>query len=393
MEVLNGLVIHEVPYEKEVQEGVAPAVTVVLPVCHTIHSIRETAESVLKQDFDAWEMLIVCGQGISDDNALLAKRYAEADKRIRVIEDAQLSGIARSLNAGIGHARGKYVALIAAGDVSDARRLSAQFAYMEEKQGVGVTQFYQRVFGGGEDDFIYRPPKSAEAMKTKLVFFCDVCFSTVMIRKSAMEGQRILFDPDARFPEYDFWVRMVQVTDFETIPKIYGASRVGSDPFPVHDDEAAQEEMCEITAKLISEKLKVQIPPEKWRLLGGRKNVFSDMVKGQKGQALCDLQDILFEIWKENLIIRPFSSPDLVTAISAKWRWSRYNEPWQGETKVAGIGQALELSGSEDEEKTLSRYLMRKLSPIVQEYRYRRDIEETEHLVDMLRNAPEEREP
>lgn len=368
------------------------AVSVVLPVCQSGYSLRKTVESVIGQGFDAWELLIVCGQGISEDNAKMARDYAGTDQRIRVLDAPQSYELSGCLNTGIEAAKGRYVALIACGDISDARRLKTQYAYMEENPTVGVSQFYQRRVGGGERDFLHCPPVSAPVMKAKLLFFCDICFSTVMIRKSVVEESGIRFDPEAKFPEHVFWFRMAQVTDFETIPLIYGATPEGSDPFPVRDDDAAQAEMCEMAGRLINEKLdELDFPPEKWYLLGGRVNFYSAMDKDKKIKTLLELCDYMFDLWKENLVPAYWPSPGMRVAIAKLWRWARYDEPWEGETKPRHIGESLELQ-YRSEDSFLTRYLKRLLRPVVEEYRYRRKLKKSEALAAVLRDSPEAQE-
>lgn len=381
---------HEFLYEKEVCENMMPVVSVILPVCHAVRSLSETIESVLKQDFDAWELIIVCRQDISDGDARLIRHYAGLDERIRVIENPHPPGLAHALNVGLGQAKGKYIAIIQGGDVSDARRLGVQVAYMERKPDVGVTHFFQRYFGAGENNFVHRPPVSAEAMKAKLLFFCEVCLSTVMIRRSVMDERQLLFNPDARFPDYEFWTRMVQVTAFETIPKIYGARHMDDAPFPTGGDGAEETEICEMTARQLKENLELEIPPEKRYLLGELENVFSNMGEAGKREALSELTDILFEIWKANLLIRHYSSEKLVMAISAKWRWAKYNEPWQGERKVFGIGQALELWDSREWKNVLFNHVIQKPYSMVRKVRARLDEKKTEYLADMIHSASED---
>jgi len=338
-----GLNFKRINYEELLHNEEAPFVSVILPVYHGAGTLREAVDSMIGQDFSAWELVIICEAKNHDGSEEIAKFYGKYDKRIKVIVNNEWLGLGGSLNRGIELARGKYIARIDADDISERGRLSAQFHYMEKHSNVGITQTYQKYFGKNTGEFIHRPPILAKELKAKLLFFCDACHSTVMIRKSVLEKYGLRYDPSVQLEDYELWTRMVNVTDFETIPEIYGNYRVGSNNISLFKNEQIHQEMCRRTAMLLKENLGVEVEERAVRLLGGWNNVFNQMTPAKKSEELKILQDILLDVWNANKKARFYDKKALLSAICAKWRWAKYDEPWQGRKTVKGISSALEL--------------------------------------------------
>lgn len=76
--------------------------------------LQETFRSLVEQECDDWEMLIVVGKSI-DSTYEIARNYANSDRRIKVIEQSGL-GIFQAMNQGIENARGEFIWFMNAGD-------------------------------------------------------------------------------------------------------------------------------------------------------------------------------------------------------------------------------------------------------------------------------------
>lgn len=382
-----GLFFHEYSYEKVVHAAGQPIVSIVLPVYGAVHTLRETIDSILVQTLEDWELLIVCEYGNDDGSTEIAKMYARYDKRIRVIENDKKLGLAESLNVGIRQSSAKYIARIDADDLMNAERLLIQVSYMDQHTNAGITQFYQHYFGGGRDDFIHRPPRSAEAMKAKLLFFCDACHSTVMIRRAVLESHHLYYKKDVPLEDYDLWVRFVQVTDFETIPEVYGEYRVGLNNITNRKNDEIQIFMCHNVANQLKRNLALEIPEESLYLLNGWYNIFLDFGEEKKASELKKLQILLREIWDANQRVRYYDEKALLMAISAKWRWAKYDEPWEGEKRVSKIERVLEYSDQGSGRERLFRYCIKKTLSAIQSLKMHIDGKVIEHLSQVVKDV------
>ena len=105
-----------------------PAVSVVMSCYNASRFLAEAIESILRQTFTDFEFIII-DDGSTDDTLDIIRTYAQTDPRIVVIEKAN-TGLADSLNVGIGAARGEWIARQDADDVSFPDRLFHQIEFL-----------------------------------------------------------------------------------------------------------------------------------------------------------------------------------------------------------------------------------------------------------------------
>lgn len=85
-----------------------PIVSIVLPSYNGARYIEESIDSVLRQTFPDWELILV-NDGSTDRTRDIMEAYAAKDGRIRVIHNDPNQRLPRSLNIGFRQARGKYL--------------------------------------------------------------------------------------------------------------------------------------------------------------------------------------------------------------------------------------------------------------------------------------------
>lgn len=376
----------DIPFEQMRHGLESPIVSIVLPVFESAQTLRETIDSILLQRYTAWELIIVCEYDNWDGSTEIAKAYAKLDKRIRVVCNERLEGLSASLNIGIRLAAGKYIARIDADDLANAARLVTQVAYMDCHNDVGITQFYQHYFGSGANDFIHRPPLSAEAMKAKLLFFCDACHSTVMIRKNVIEQYGLYYDPNAALEDYDLWTRAVKVTKFETIAEVYGEYRVGGNNISVDKNTAIQKNMCQIVARQLKDNLNIDVPEEKRKLLNGWNNYFFELSDKEKELQLEELRVLLQQIWDANRKCKYYQNNELLNVIAQKWYWSKYNKSWHENLYPGSFKEAVELNRRRPWKVTLKDNFKKPLK-LVQSLRLHLDAKNIEHLSNVTKDV------
>lgn len=103
-------------------------VTVLMPVYNGAEFIREAIESVLKQTFTSFELLII-DDGSDDNSTSIIRSYK--DSRIRLILNNKNIGLVNTLNRGIELARGDLIARIDQDDICHPERLEKQFDFVK----------------------------------------------------------------------------------------------------------------------------------------------------------------------------------------------------------------------------------------------------------------------
>ena len=116
--------------------GLAPKITVAMPVFNGGQHLRLAVLSIVGQTFHDWEMLII--DDGSTDNAL--QDIADIhDSRIRILRDGRNKGLATRLNEAIDLARGQYFARMDHDDVSYPERFARQIALLESNPVLDVV--------------------------------------------------------------------------------------------------------------------------------------------------------------------------------------------------------------------------------------------------------------
>lgn len=100
-----------------------PEITVVIPCYNREKSISKAVDSVMNQDFENWELIIVDDYSI-DDSFQLIQHYCKRDKRIRGFKLDKNSGAAAARNFGIKKAQSAYISLLDSDDWYEVSFLS-----------------------------------------------------------------------------------------------------------------------------------------------------------------------------------------------------------------------------------------------------------------------------
>jgi teichuronic acid biosynthesis glycosyltransferase TuaG len=99
--------------------------------------ISEAIESVLKQDFEDLELIIVDDRS-TDSSRQIIKNYEQEDSRVRSILHERNLGIAKVVNDGIDASQGKYIAQIDSDDVWVEDKLQKQLAVLDGNENLIV---------------------------------------------------------------------------------------------------------------------------------------------------------------------------------------------------------------------------------------------------------------
>jgi glycosyltransferase involved in cell wall biosynthesis len=106
-----------------------PAASVILPVFNAVRFIDLAISSVLQQDFDDFELLLL-DDGSNDGSAERLHHFASKDSRCKV-HSWPNRGLIATLNAGVAIAKAPLLIRMDADDICRPNRFSKQIAYLE----------------------------------------------------------------------------------------------------------------------------------------------------------------------------------------------------------------------------------------------------------------------
>ena len=104
-------------------------VSIIMPSWNTGRFIAESIQSVLKQTYQNWELLIVDDCSTDNTDEIVA---GFNDKRIRYFKNEKNSGAAITRNRAIREARGEWIAFLDSDDLWSPEKLAKQLNFMNE---------------------------------------------------------------------------------------------------------------------------------------------------------------------------------------------------------------------------------------------------------------------
>lgn len=153
-------------------------VSIITPAYNCAEFIGETIESVLKQSYENWEMIIV-DDSSTDNTKEVVKKYTETDERIKyyVLEKNYGAAIARTKAMEL--ASGKYMAFLDSDDLWYEDKLEKQIFFMRTYDYSFICAAYELIDEKGRDlGRVFRPKTKADY--NSVLLSCPVGNSTVM---------------------------------------------------------------------------------------------------------------------------------------------------------------------------------------------------------------------
>ena len=110
-------------------------ISIVMPAYNAAQYIEQSIESVLKQSYTNWELIIVDDCSVDDTYKIVGKLCIN-EERIKLFRMNENSGVAMARNFAISMSRGKYIAFLDSDDLWLPDKLEKQLNLMQEKKAV-----------------------------------------------------------------------------------------------------------------------------------------------------------------------------------------------------------------------------------------------------------------
>ena len=303
-----------------------PKVTILLPTRQSEKHLQETVKSILMQTFEDFELLVV--DDASTDRTLpILREYR--DERIRIIHGPE-KGLASALNVGLKSAKGTYIARIDADDIMVPHRIATQVAFMDANSGVAVCGGWQQYFG--MSSFLHAPPESAEQCKANLLFRCDLCHSTLMLRKNIFLDNQLFYDGHFAAEDYELWTRVLKFGEIRNIQEVLGYYREDGKSITSEKKQQLISQNAEIVAASLRRNLGIELTERQKCYFTGWTNPFFQLHGGIKSRvrqaAWLDLRELLLKIVQKNREVRYYDEQCLLKTLAAEWGRLRYNLPF-----------------------------------------------------------------
>lgn len=180
-----------------------PKISVIMAVFNGGSFLRSTIASVLEQSYNNFEFII-----IDDASTDLTKDIIEEylDNRIKYFRNSSNLGLTVNLNFGLKIASGKYIARLDADDICLPNRFGRQVEFLETNGEIDIVGSNALLFG--DSNGVTNLPLTHDVIKCELLFHCCMIHPSVMMRKSALGENGLMYNEDfKKAQDYDMWVR------------------------------------------------------------------------------------------------------------------------------------------------------------------------------------------
>lgn len=194
-----------------------PLISVILPVYNSADYIKASVESILKQTYPHFELIII-NDGSTDQSEVILKSFT--DSRIRFVSQAN-QGLSKTLNTGISLSHGELIARQDSDDISKPERFEEQVRFLNAHQEVMLLGTRATIIDGSGKPTTkaHTHPTSSAELKTDLLFNNPFVHSSVMFRKSILQKSGMYISSDQLFEDYHLWSVIAGFGEIANLPQ------------------------------------------------------------------------------------------------------------------------------------------------------------------------------
>lgn len=166
--------------------GAEPVVSVLMPAYNVRSFICEAIESIQRQSFDNWELLVV-DDGSTDGTFDEARRAAGDDPRVVCLRSPENEGIGLARTRALARAQGRLVALMDSDDVAEKAWLATRIRQLQERPDLAAVSGSRRLIDEeGRPLGRTREALAPEALAWGLLFGDPFCQPSAVLRREAV---------------------------------------------------------------------------------------------------------------------------------------------------------------------------------------------------------------
>ena len=201
-------------------------VSIITPTFNAEKFIRATIESVQKQSYQNWEMILV-DDASTDQTVTIVKEFAQKDDRIKLTELPKNSGNGFARNVALEKAVGKYIAYLDADDLWLPVKLERQIQFLKANNLPFTFSFYDCIDEEGND--LHKRVEAPLNLKYEQLFFCNYVGNLTAIYDVDFFG-KIVIEATQKRQDWRLWLTILkQIEVTKPVPEILAFYRIRKD--------------------------------------------------------------------------------------------------------------------------------------------------------------------
>jgi glycosyltransferase EpsE len=184
-----------------------PLISILMTVYNNESTITQSLNSIKKQTYTNWELIII-NDGSKDNTLKLIKNFkSEVNNQVTIINNEINLGINLSLNLGLDHIKGDYVARQDGDDVSTNNRLEKQFNFLINNNNFDFVCSLVQIF---DSQIVINKDLPIAPQKKDFIHGLPFVNATALSRAKLVKKVKGYSESKIfkkRFEDYDFWLR------------------------------------------------------------------------------------------------------------------------------------------------------------------------------------------
>ncbi len=191
-----------------------------MPAYNSSKTIGESIDSVLKQSYTKWELIIVDDYSMDETKETI---NSYDDKRIRLYSNSYEKGAAGARRTAIDRAKGRYLAFLDSDDLWSGDKLEKHVSFMQGNNSAFTYSDYF-CFKYNSSNIIKKIISPNVISYSRLLKSCDIgCLTVVIDRLKFVD----LFYDNVPKEDYAFWLKLIKQCGFAyKVPCAYSYYRL-----------------------------------------------------------------------------------------------------------------------------------------------------------------------
>lgn len=191
-----------------------PKVSIILPTYNGAKYLSDSIESIINQTFADWELIIV--NDCSTDNTLeIIQKFADNDKRIKIINNPVNKKLPASLNVGFSYAKGQYFTWTSDDNLYKPEALKKMVQYLDlHPQADLISMNSDYIDENGNYQHNFADLFAYERVAANLLQHNNVG-AAFMYRKEIADKVGLYDDFTFCAEDYDYWCRIALAGNIE----------------------------------------------------------------------------------------------------------------------------------------------------------------------------------
>lgn len=197
-------------------ENKRPALTIGLSFFNNQSTLADAIKSVLLQTFEDWELILI-DDGSTDNSYQVAKKFADKDRRIKLISDGTNRGLIHRLNQIIDLAETDYIARMDSDDMMMPEKLEKQMKVLLQNKDVDVIDTAVYTINEKDVPIGFREADDLRHWDSKRILRQALLFHATIIAKLSWYKQNKYDEDFVRSEDFELWCRTFTKTVFYRI--------------------------------------------------------------------------------------------------------------------------------------------------------------------------------